>query len=68
MQKFFQIQFDPMYDVDCIKRGELNAANLLIQLENHGDERIRKPDVVAIQTDYTNRAPHIALIEILVIG
>lgn len=56
MQELFRIQFDVHYDVDdSDMRGQLNAVKLILEIENQTDEKIWKPDVVAICTNYTDR-------------
>lgn len=54
MQTLLSVVFEFNYDVEYNERAELNAKTLLKQIENQ-DERIKKPDVVAICTNYTHR-------------
>jgi hypothetical protein len=54
MQSLFSVVFEFDYDIESTERAEINAANLLKKIENQ-NERIKKPDVVAICTNYTHR-------------
>lgn len=54
MQPLFSVVFEFDYDIEYMERAEVNAANLLKKIENQ-DERIKRPDVVAVWTNYTHR-------------